>query len=279
MMWSREELKQRAKNVLRKYYWIAFLVTLVAGILGGSAGAPGLRFNYGFNRWDFNNFSNGFPGEDFFRNNDFFNGHYFNFNNPDFIGTLGGLLFGTMFISSIFIVGMAFAYAFRIFLGGPIETGMKKYFMEARQDKSDFVNVFYSFRRARYLNVVKAIAWRELFTFLWSLLFIVPGIIKGFSYSMIPYIMADNPMMDYKRAMKLSMAMTDGHKGDMFVLWLSFSGWYILGILACGIGVWFLKPYWYATAAELYAVLSQNAIDKGLCTADEVGQPLPAPVV
>lgn len=65
-------------------------------------------------------------------------------------------------------------------------------------------------------------AWMYLFTALWSLLLIVPRIIKAISYIMMPFILADNPQIGYDRALKLSMAMTKGHKGAIFVLALSF---------------------------------------------------------
>lgn len=264
-MWVRADLKERAKGVLRKYYWIAFLVTLVAGILGGTQGGGAPSLGYRFNSGDFHNTN--------------WNLGNWNIQNGDAFGVLAGVLFGTLVISGIFIVVFAFTYAFRIFVGGPVEIGMDRYFLDARQDKSDFVNLFHTFKAGRYMNAVKAIAWRELFIFLWTLLLIIPGIIQGYAYSMIPYIMADNPGMDYRRAMKLSMAMTNGQKWEIFVLDLSFLGWVLLGLVACCIGVVFLQPYVYATKAELYVVLRQRALDAGLCTAEEVGQQAALPVV
>ena len=69
------------------------------------------------------------------------------------------------------------------------------------------------------------------FTFLWSLLFVIPGIIKGMSYSMAPYILAENPAMDAMDAINESRKLTDGHKGDLFIFWLSFIGWALLMII------------------------------------------------
>lgn len=259
-MWTRAELKERAKQVLRKYYWIAFLVTLVGGILGGGSGQMP-NFTYSFNR----NYGNGGYGG-------FSNAiGRIDWGDPNSIAVLVGILTGVAAFSAIFLIVFAIGFAWQIFLGGPIEAGMSRYFLEARQGRSEFVNLFYSFRNGRYLSTVKALAWRLLFTILWTLLFIIPGIIKGYAYSMVPYIMADNPNMDYKRALKLSMAMTDGQKWEIFVLDLSFIGWYLLGLLACCIGVIFVEPYYYATRAELYVSLRQKALDQGLCTAEELG--------
>jgi uncharacterized membrane protein len=264
-MWIREELKQRAKNVLRKYYWIAFLVTLVASILGGIQGGGAPSITNRFNNNDVRLFNLG----DWHWN---WNLNDVNFSSPDVFHSIFAVLFGSLIFSAIFLIALGVGYAVRIFLGGPVEIGMDHYFLEARQDKSDFVNLFYSFKNGRYMNIVKAIAWRELFIFLWSLLFVIPGWIKGYSYSMIPYIMADNPTMDYKRAMTLSVAMTSGEKWNIFVLDLSFIGWFLLGLLVCCVGEFFVTPYFQATKAELYVVLRQKALDKGLCSVDEVGQ-------
>ncbi len=265
-MWTREQLKDRAKFGLSKYYWMAFLVTFLGGLLsGGGRGGPTFNFNFGNSNWrsmnHYNNYGDRFGSLDI--------------SDPNFITALMMILTGVAVFSVVALIVMAISYAWQIFLGGPIEAGMNRYFLEARQDRTDFVNLFYSFRNGRYINTVKAMAWRLLFWTLWTLLLIIPGIVKGYAYSMVPYLLADNPGMDYKRALKLSMAMTAGQKFDIFVLDLSFIGWGLLGLLTCGIGLLFLNPYIYATKAELYVVLRQQAIERGLCTAEELNQPLP----
>lgn len=259
-MWTRETLKERAKGVLRKYYWIAFAVVLLASILGATYAVGSYPFGYHFNSGDFRTHPFGFQ-----------NWQSIDMSSPEMMKLFAGLLIGGAVLSGLAAFGFVLRYAWRIFVSGPVETGMDRYFLDARQDKSDFANLFYSFRSGRYMKIVAAIAWRELFHFLWTLLFIIPGWIKGYSYSMIPYLMADNPGMDYKRAMKLSMAMTNGEKWNIFVLDLSFLGWFLLGMLCCGLGVLFLNPYIYATKAELYVTLRQKALDSGLCTAAELG--------
>lgn len=93
---------------------------------------------------------------------------------------------------------------------------------------------------------------KSLFVFLWSLLFLIPGIIKSYEYRFVAYIVAENPGIDYKTALAVSRDMTYGHKGAMFVLDLSFIGWFLLGGLLCGIGVLFVYPYYDATYAQLY---------------------------
>ena len=92
-------------------------------------------------------------------------------------------------------------------------------------------------------NLIKA--WFIYFAnvFLWTLLLIVPGIIKSYAYSLVPYILNDNPEMNSKEALDLSEKMMDGHKGELFVLQLSFIGWELLGILTLGILYLWLVPY------------------------------------
>lgn len=87
---------------------------------------------------------------------------------------------------------------------------------------------------------------------------------------MVPYILADNPNIGVKKAIALSNEMTLGHKFDMFVLDLSFIGWYLLGALAFGIGVFFVLPYENATDAELYLVLRKNALETNLCSSEDL---------
>ena len=91
-----------------------------------------------------------------------------------------------------------------------------------------------------------------VFLFLWTLLLIVPGIIKSFSYAMTPYILKDNPNMRDNEAIELSMRMMEGHKWELFWLYLSFIGWFLLSLLTLGIGFIFLLPYVYASVANFY---------------------------
>ena len=94
-----------------------------------------------------------------------------------------------------------------------------------------------------------------LYTFLWSLLFVIPGIIKSYAYSMSLYILAENKGKSAKECIKESMEMTDGHKMELFVLGLSFIGWALLGALTLGIAYIWITPYMLATYANAYRSL------------------------
>lgn len=98
-----------------------------------------------------------------------------------------------------------------------------------------------------------------LFTFLWSLLFVIPGIIKSFSYSMSLYILAENKGKSARECIAESKAMTEGHKMELFVLGLSFIGWELLVVITFGIaGIW-VVPYMDATMANAYYSLKPAA--------------------
>lgn len=97
-----------------------------------------------------------------------------------------------------------------------------------------------------------------LFTVLWSLLFIIPGIIKAFAYSMSGFIMAEHPEMSAKEAMEESINMMQGNKGRLFCLQLSFIGWMILGLFTFGIGYFWLIPYMNASYAAFYEDISES---------------------
>ena len=101
-----------------------------------------------------------------------------------------------------------------------------------------------------------------VFTYLWMLLFIIPGIIKGLAYSMTPYILKDNPELSANQAINLSVKMMKGHKFDFFYLCLSFIGWGLLSILTLGIGFLWLMPYMYTSMAAFYQDVKNDYITK-----------------
>ncbi len=97
-----------------------------------------------------------------------------------------------------------------------------------------------------------------LYEILWSLLLVIPGIIKMLSYSMTGYVLRDNPELSFNSAIERSMWLMDGHKADMFVLYLSFIGWGILSVLTCGIGFLWLLPYMQMTMTKFYEALLEE---------------------
>lgn len=125
---------------------------------------------------------------------------------------------------------------------------------------------------SNYWRHVGGMLWMGLFTFLWTLLLIVPGIIKALAYFMTPYILADCPNVPATEALKLSMRMTAGHKGRIFVMGLSFIGWALLTSLTGGIlGIFYTGPYMSTSYAGLYDELKNEALAKGVVSPLELG--------
>lgn len=248
--WTRKELKDRAKQVLRTSYWKAFLVSLLLAVLGG--GASSCSYNSGGGS------SVSFPS---------LNGSWEEMtSSPVFIAVMVGAVI-------LFIVIILASIAFHIFVAAPFEVSGMQYFKQAAHDDVNMNYLVYSFQKGRYLAIVKGMLWKNVLTFLWFLLLIIPGIVKSYAYSMVPFILADNPGIGTKRAVELSNQMMIGNKWKMFVLDLSFLGWYILGTLALGIGILFVLPYDHSTKAELYKVLRLQALYDGKSSSKELNIP------
>lgn len=106
---------------------------------------------------------------------------------------------------------------------------------------------------------------------LWSLLFVIPGVIKGYAYSQVKYILHDNPNLNSQDARRMSDIMTKGYKSDLFVLDLSFFAWYLLVACTAGIAIIYVTPYVETTKAMYYENLKKHAIDSGLISPDSFG--------
>ena len=118
---------------------------------------------------------------------------------------------------------------------------------------------------SNYWHKVGAMILSYILIFLWSLLFLIPGIIKTFSYAMTPYILDEYPELGPSEAIHRSRMMMKGHKFDLFWLWLSFIGWGILNLFTAGIGSFWLMPYMYTSTAAFYQeVKADYEINGGL---------------
>ncbi len=149
-----------------------------------------------------------------------------------------------------------------LFAQYPLYTGMTRHFVNATKGESNVMDLF-SVYKNNLGNVIKISFLRSLYIFLWTLLFWVPGIIKTYQYSMMEYILAENPAIDSKRAFEVCKELTKGNKFRIFLFGLSFIGWILLSLLTFGIGLYFLYPYIYASMTQLYIDLRENALAEG----------------
>ena len=227
-MWNRQQVKEQAKIIMKRNYWKMFVVTLIASILTGEKTTIIERV------------------QDFTSNNLSYDAQ------PIFYSSNFELIFYS-FISVASILGILYT----IFIGNVIVVGKNGYFIKNHDENPELGEIFKGFK-GNYLNVVKIMFLMDLKTLLWLLLFIIPGFVKAYEYSMIPYLLAENPNLSASQAFSLSKQMTTGQKMDLFVLDLSFLGWIILGLICCGIGILFVLPYPEATRAEVYLILKES---------------------
>lgn len=243
-MWTRELLKKNGWEAIKPNYWMALVATLIISFLsGGSSG-----------------FTGGGSGNteqltQLMEESDM---------STSEMMTILGVVIGV----AVFVMLLGIAYS--VFVGNVVQVGMPRFFCNAREGIINISDVFGNFKKGRYLNTVKTMFFMNLYVFLWSLLLIIPGIIKTYEYTLVPYLMSQNPNLDHNRALEISKKTMEGEKWNYFVLELSFIGWYLLGILACCIGSIFVEPYRCATLAEFYTCMRAKMIQTGIASESEL---------
>ncbi len=177
---------------------------------------------------------------------------------PSVVGNMVVLgQFALDFANPLYMTGAGFVLT--VFVLCPLLVGYQNSFRKlyVHGDTACTSNLF-SEALNGYLRNVGAMVLVYLFTFLWSLLFVIPGIVKTFSYAMTPYILKDYPELSANQAINLSCEMMRGRRFDLFYLHLSFIGWWILSILTFGIGFFWLVPYVQTAQAAFYDDVRQD---------------------
>lgn len=180
-----------------------------------------------------------------------------------------GILLGGLILGSIVASAGSIAFGIGAIITGPaMAVGMSFFLLKIWRGGAEIGNIFEGFKQLG--RSIGGILWMGLFIGLWSLLFYIPGIIKALAYSMTPFILADTKC-SATQALKLSMRITNGHKGDIFVFYLSFIGWYLLSAITFGlVGIFYAAPYMSASFAGLYEELKAKAINDGVVTVEEM---------
>ena len=216
----------------KKNYVSAVVVALLMGIFGTVSGESSARRVS--------------------ENSDIYSGNLFN------VGLITGLLAG---IATVVILIVLVA---KVFVGNLLKMGGYRFFILNQTAQPGIGTLLDGFRSGHYVNIVLTMFLRDLFTTLWSLLLVVPGIVKHYEYLMVPYIIAENPAMDYKEAFQISKQMMDGEKMEAFIMDLSFLGWYLLSAVTCGLlAIFYVNPYVQASFAEMYTFNKQKAYQEG----------------
>lgn len=227
-MFERVEFKTRAKEVLRSNYWTCFLATLLISLIGvigdNVTNKVELRID--------------------------------NVTNVNVDGVTEAMQYGAnllLFALPMVIIGIIVAILINLFVVNMLRIGQSKFFIEAREGNYNIESLLYAFKNGNLKNQVVVMFMHDLIIALWTLLFVIPGIIAGYRYHFVTYILADNPDMNYHDALALSAEMTNGIKMDLFILDLSFIGWHLLDLITFGVASFFIAPYEQATQAEVYA--------------------------
>lgn len=239
-MWTREQLKSNGKICFKRNYWPCVVVALILAIVSGGLSSIGSRFSININQGIEYSYDSGYL-------------HYSSIS-PRAMIALSGIALVIMLISCVF----------GIFVSNVFEVGGCSFFIKNRSHRAEIGDILDGFKSGHYGNIVLTMFLRGLYISLWTLLFIIPGIIKAYEYLMVPYIIAENPAMDRKEAFAISKRMMDGQKWSAFVLDLSFLGWDILSVFTCGIlTIFYVAPYQRATYAELYLYNKIKAYNEG----------------
>ncbi len=297
MKWNRVELKGKGKMAFKANAIMCIIAALLLLVAGGTSSGSPVSVSYNFGRNDvslkiFNYDLNDLKGDDYFIDNGDLDNDYDDYDCDDdhfdedlhnhdgsfddtyeetgyhqtnsILGTaiLGGIAMSNVFvIMALTIAITALAVVINAFLLNPLHVGLRKFFIDNSSDERAGLNknnIGLAFRSG-YMNIVGAMFTTGLFTVLWTLLLIVPGVIKSYEWRMVPYLLAQNPEMTGTEARQKSSEMMNGSKMDAFVLDLSFIGWYLLGAITLGIAnlLW-TNPYKAATDAELYLALDKQ---------------------
>ena len=231
-MVDRKELKRRAKiqlggSIFSRKWLLALVACLIFDIVLSVANVPSLFGSLTQFRQIFEGFESG----------------EFNITSTAFSPFSG---FGAVII---------------IVISGPFAYAIARMFLKQARDGQEMKieDVFKGFTDDLGGNIVLGLLI-SIFTALWSMLFIIPGIVKGLSYSMAFYIKSDHPEYDWKACIKESQRIMAGNKGKLFVLQLSFIGWYIVGALCFGVGTLWVVPYQAAAEANFYQTIAYPQI-------------------
>ncbi|MCR5774424.1 MAG: DUF975 family protein [Lachnospiraceae bacterium] len=157
----------------------------------------------------------------------------------------------TTVLSAVIIV-LAISSVLNIFVLRPLELGCQNFFRKNLEAPAPLGETCSGFKGNYGKNVVTMLL-RDIFLALWTCLFIIPGIIKTYSYRFVPYIREEHPEMSATEVITESRRMMDGHKWEAFVFDLSFIGWFLLAAITCNlVGIFYVRPYYASSCANYY---------------------------
>ncbi len=194
------------------------------------------------------------------------------------VGMTGGLLLsisgdsviGTIITTLLGFLVMLVVVSAMYLAVYPLSMGIMNWYRKSIYEPTPLGEIFTPFKKEQIVSNFVTMFLVQLFIGLWSLLFVIPGIIKGYSYSQAAFIKTENPKISPMRAIELSKIMMEGHKADLFYLHLSFIGWMLLSGFTYNIlGIVYVYPYFYSALSFAYIEIKSDAIARGLINASE----------
>ncbi len=249
-MFDRTGLKLQARDRMRGFLGNAILISLICAMLIGDSG--------GFN---------------------------FNFNldsdqsavQSDYTAELADIFLHPL-IASVFASVLLFAVicgiCYTVFFANVLKVGQKGWFM--RYSRGEYPSVGQLFASLRiYKPAMVTMLLHDVYIFLWSLLFVVPGIVKSYAYRLAPYIIYENPNLSPSETLRLSEEMMKGNKFEMFLFDLSFFWWNLLSAITAGIvGIVYVQPYIGTAEAYVYDAIKYDAVYyRGIASPELLGMP------
>ncbi|HPU58155.1 MAG TPA: DUF975 family protein [Candidatus Avimonas sp.] len=238
-MFSREYIKSLARQRMSGGLGTAIVVCILLSLMGGNTFTGFYNFSIRFKETDLN--LNFFPEIDY------------------------------SFMIPVLLAITVFGIVYGILVGNVITIGCKGWFLRYwRGQEPPIGDIFSGFKS--YTAFVSLGLLRGIYVFLWSLLFIIPGIVMSYAYSMADYILCEYPHLSASQALDLSKRITNGFKGELFLFELSFLGWYLLSLFTCGIlGIVYVNPYVCTSHAGVYEALKFSALQRGVMRPEEFG--------
>ena len=246
-MWDRVEIKRRGKALFKANYWRSVLSAFLLSLLvGGSALSAGS--NMDDDNVDTIDDADTTGAEQTL--NDATDA--FNSLPEDQKSAVGMVIIGAILAG---LVVACIAFVLRIFVFNLLQVGCYGFFRENARGLHPDLGVIKS-GFGRYGHTFITLLLRDLFLILWTLLFIIPGIVKAYSYRMVPFILRDNPELSATEVISASRHLMNGNKWKTFVFDLSYIGWFLLGCITFGlVNVFWTSPYRQNANAALYLTL------------------------
>ena len=269
-MWTRAQIKARGKAATSRNYWKSVFVAFIFVIVFGTTSAIGPAaatstvadiMNPDSSESEVTAYDEGYTEDlDSYSYGDSTYGYGDGLSGSDalepdpqddgiFLAVITSLVV-------ILIVVIAIVIAIDVFIAKPIEVGCRRFFVLNLSHPARVQEVLWAFDN-NYLNIVKTLFFRDLKILGWTLLLVVPGIIKSYEYRMVPYLLGQDPSLDQKEAFAQSRQLMTGNKWKTFVLDLSFIGWDLLSNITFGlVGTFYVEPYKSNTEAALFEALA-----------------------